>query len=349
MSLVTRLPNNPLFTPADLSPSQPGMEILCVFNPAATLFEGRRLLLLRVAEKAVAEPGHVATPVFDPASGQVQIRQFRLDDPDLHMSDPRAFTHKGELYLTSLSHFRVATSDDGVCFRADPRPAFFPATRYEAFGVEDARITQIDGAYYVNYTAASGLGIVTALARTADFRTFERLGIIFGPDNKDVAIFPEKIGGRYHAFHRPAVRHAGLPSIWIASSENLIDWGRHEIVVRPRSDRWDCERVGAGSAPVKTPHGWLALYHAADHATRYCLGALLLDLEEPWKVIARSDEPFFVPEALYERTGFMPDVVFHNGTVDRGDGTLELYYGGADLVTCGASVRIADLLAHLGK
>jgi predicted GH43/DUF377 family glycosyl hydrolase len=223
----------------------------------------------------------------------------------------------------------------------------FPEGPYEAYGIEDARITQIEGAYYLNYTAASSCGVVTALARTRDFKTFERLGIIFGPDNKDVALFPEKINGRYQTLHRPAVKHAGLPSIWTASSDNLLDWGRHEIVISPRAASWDCERVGAGASPLKTPDGWLTLYHAADHNTRYCLGALLLDLKKPWEVIARSREPFFVPEAPYEREGFMPNVVFHNGTIDLGDGTLELYYGGADLVTCGAQVKTADLLAHL--
>lgn len=345
--MIHRFADNPLFTPADLAPSRPGVEILCAFNPAATLFDGKRLILLRVAERAIPDPGCVATPVFDPESDEVRIEQFRLDDPDLEMSDPRMFTYKGEIYLTSLSHFRAATSEDGIHFTIDPGPTMFPEGPYEAYGIEDARIARIEGAFYLNYTAASSRGVVTALAKTCDFKTFERLGIIFGPDNKDVALFPEKIDGRYHALHRPAVKHAGMPSIWTASSENLLDWGRHEIVIGPRADRWDCERVGAGASPIKTPEGWLALYHAADHNTRYCLGALLLDLEKPWNVLARSKEPFFVPEAPYEVEGFMPNVVFHNGTIDPGDGTLELYYGGGDLVTCGARVKVADLLAHL--
>lgn len=347
--MINRFANNPLFKPADLKPSQPGLEIMCAFNPAATLFQGRRLLLLRVAEKAIANPGCVATPIFDPAKGEIFVRQFRLDDPNLQMSDPRAFLYKGETYLTSLSHFRVATSENGIDFTIDAKPTMFPEGPYEAFGIEDARITRIDGIYYINYTAASNRGVVTALARTHDFKSFERLGIIFGPDNKDVAFFPEKIKGRYQAFHRPAVKHAGLPSIWTASSPDLLDWGRHQIVAGPRPGHWDCERVGAGTSPIRTPEGWLAFYHAADFRTRYCLGVLLLDLEEPWKVIARSAEPFFVPEAPYETEGFMPHVVFHNGTVDLGNGNLELYYGGADLVTCGAGVRVSDLLSHLGK
>lgn len=320
---------------------------MCAFNPAATLFNGKRLLLLRIAERAIPEPGCVATPVLDPINGELRIKQIRLDDPDLQLTDPRIFTFKGESYLTSLSHFRTAISEDGVYYKIDPAPTLFPCGPYENFGIEDARISQIEGIYYINYTAVSNLGTVCALAKTSDFKTFQRLGIIFGPDNKDIALFPEKINGRYQALHRPSVKHTGLPSIWTASSENLLDWGRHQIVIRPRLKSWDCERVGAGASPIKTPEGWLTLYHASDRDTHYCLGALLLDLGKPWKVIARSQHPFFIPEAPYETTGFMPNVIFHNGTINLGDGTLELYYGGADLVTCGARVTIADLLAHL--
>jgi beta-1,2-mannobiose phosphorylase / 1,2-beta-oligomannan phosphorylase len=346
---IERFPTNPLFSPSDIIPSRPDLEIMCVFNPAATMFDDRRLLLLRVAEMPAKEKGYVATPIVDAESGETTIRRFRTDDPDIVLKDPRFFTYKGEIYLTSLSHLRIATSEDGLHFKAETKPAIYPTGRYETFGVEDARITQLDGHYYINYTAASPLGVVTGLARTDDFKSFERLGLAFGPDNKDIALFPEKINGRYFAFHRPSVVHCGMPSIWVASSNDLRDWGRHEFVAGPRPGNWDCERVGAGSSPIKTEHGWLAFYHAADHRTRYCLGAMLLDLDEPWKVLSRPDQPFFVPEAPYETSGgFMPNVVFHNGTIDRGDGTVELYYGGGDLVTCGASVKIADLLNYLG-
>jgi predicted GH43/DUF377 family glycosyl hydrolase len=344
-SVVSRFSNNPLFAPGDLQPSQAGLEVLCVFNPAATLFRGQRLLLLRVAERAVADTACIAAPVWEPGAGEIRIRQFRLNDPYLSYSDPRFFTYKGQIFLTSLSHFRVATSVDGVHFQLENRPALTPATEYEKFGVEDARITKIDERYYINYSAVSERGVVTVLAQTEDFQHFERKGIIMGPDNKDCALFPEQINGRYQILHRPAVVHAGAPSIWTASSDNLLDWGQHHFVMGPRWGRWDCERVGAACAPIKTPEGWLTFYHAADHHSGYRLGLLLLDLEKTWQVIKRSEQPFFEPEAVYERQGFMPDVVFHNGTIDLGDGNLELYYGGADLVTCGARVRIEDLLA----
>lgn len=343
--MVDRFANNPLFSPSDLEPSHPGLEVLCVFNPAATLFQKRRLLLLRVAERAIPLPGHIAAPVRDSKSGDLEIRQFSLSDPDLRLIDPRVFSHRGEIYLTSRSHFQIAESVDGVNFTLDASRKIQPVGPYESFGIEDARITQYEDDYFITYTAASERGVVISLMVTRDFSSFERRGILFGPDNKDVALFPEKIDDRYYALHRPAPVHTGLPSIWVASSENLMDWGRHELVIRPRVETWDCERVGAGSSPIRTPQGWLAFYHASDHNTRYCLGALLLDLEKPWKVLARTKSPFMIPEAPYETEGFMPQVIFHNGTIDLGNGSVELYYGGADLVTCGARLSIDRLLA----
>ncbi|WPJ97613.1 glycoside hydrolase family 130 protein [Coraliomargarita algicola] len=320
---------------------------MCVFNPAATLFQGKRLLLIRVAEKAIAERGCIASPVLDLEAGEVRIHQFRLDDPKLNYTDPRFFTYKHQIYLTSLSHFRVATSEDGQHFSIGAEPVLYPETAYETYGIEDARITQLEGRYYINYSAVSERGVVTVLAETADFKSFQRRGIIFAPDNKDCALFPEKINGRYQVLHRPAVVHAGQASIWTASSENLLDWGHHRFVAGPRSAHWDCERIGAGSPPIKTSQGWLTFYHGCNHQSRYCLGLLLLDLEKPWQVIRRSRQPFFSPEASYECEGFMPEVVFHNGTIDLGQGQLEIYYGATDRVTCAARVSLDDLLASL--
>ncbi len=345
--MIRRFTENPLITPADLAPSRPGLEVLGVFNPGATMFRGERLLLLRVAERAVPEPGCIAAPVFDVENSELKILQFRLDDPELDASDPRVFSYRGETYLTSISHLRVARSADGVNFKIDPQPSLLPETPYESYGIEDARITCLEGVYYINYTAVSSCGVVTMLASTEDFRSFRRHGIIFAPDNKDIAIFPQKIGDRYVAFHRPSVMHVGRPSVWLASSPNLHDWGQHELVITPRPGCWDSERVGGNSAPILTSEGWLAFYHGSDYNVRYCLGVLLLDRQDPSRVLARSREPFFEPTAPYEREGFMPNVVFHNGTIDPGNGELELYYGAADFLTCGARIDIADLFKHL--
>lgn len=345
--MIRRLDGNPLITREDVKPSRQDFEVMCAFNAGATRFDGQVVLLVRVAERPVPRPGFVATAILNLDLGQVEPMYVRLDDPDLRMDDPRLFYYQGRFYLTSISHLRLATSSDGCHFRLAEKPALAPATCYETYGVEDPRITRFGNWYYVNYSGISPRGVLTALARTRDFHHFERLGVMFAPDNKDVAIFPEKINGRYHAFHRPSMKQIGAPSMWVASSENLMDWGRHEFVIGPRPGMWDSERVGCGAAPIHTPAGWLQLYHASDEKVRYCTGAVLLDLEEPWKVIARSREPILFPAAPYETQGLMPNVVFHNGLVENEDGTLTLFYGATDETTCGAIVAVADLLGSL--
>lgn len=345
--MIHRFPNNPLIIPEQVKPSRPDFEVLCAFNPAATLFNGSKLLLVRVAERPRQEDGYVSTVITDHETGELKILRFRLDDPELDASDPRVFRHRQVNYLTSLSHFRTASSTDGRNFTISPEPTFSGTGIYETYGIEDPRIVKLGDFYYVNYTAVSAYGVVTSLARTQDFRSFEKLGVIFGPDNKDVAIFPEKIGGRYYTLHRPAVKHLGNLAIWMASSENLLDWGGHRAIIGPRPGKWDSERVGGGASPVRTSEGWLELYHGCDETTRYCTGALLLDLEKPWKVLARSDQAFLVPETPYEREGLLPNIIFQSGLIDNGDGSLDLFYGGGDRLTCGCRVSLQDVLNSL--
>lgn len=347
---VSRSEANPLISPSDVKPSAPGLEVMCAFNAGATLLpDGRTALLVRVAERPVPREGFVSTAFMDPASpGRLKELHVRRDDPGLDASDPRFFTWNGTFYLTSVSHLRLAVSEDGRHFAVSGRPALAPAAAHEAYGCEDPRITRLDdGFYYVNYSAIATSGVTTCLARTRDFVAFERMGVIFAPDNKDIAIFPGKVGGSYACFHRPSAKQIGSPSIWLAFSDNLADWGRHRLVIEPRQGFWDSERVGCGAAPVRTERGWLEFYHGADANTRYCTGAMLLDLERPWIVLARCGEPLLEPSAAPEMTGLMPGVVFSNGLVERPGGTVDLYYGAADTATCVTSVRIADVMEWL--
>lgn len=350
MGIVTRFASNPLITPADVKPSRPDLEVMCAFNAGATLLGGETLLLVRVAERPVPEKGYVSTAVLDPARpGHYRILRVRLDDPDLEFTDPRVFFLKGVPYLTSISHLRLARSRDGRRFTVDPTPTLMPEFAHEEYGIEDARITRLGERWWVNYSAISARGVLTCLASTRDFRRWRRLGVMFAPDNKDIAIFPEKVGGRYYCFHRPSMKQLGAPAMWLASSPNLRDWGRHQFVIGPRPGQWDSERVGCGPYPIRTPAGWLQFYHGSNHRTRYCSGAVLLDLEQPWRVLARDTVPILEPEAPCETQGFMPNVCFCNGLVERGDGTVDLYYGAADQTVCGASLHVADVLAMLGK
>jgi predicted GH43/DUF377 family glycosyl hydrolase len=170
--------------------------------------------------------------------------------------------------------------------------------------------------------------------------------MIFPPHNKDCALFEEKIGGKYYALHRPSSPELGGNYIWLAESPDLIHWGRHRCLAHSREGYWDSARVGAGAAPIKTAEGWLEIYHGATKENRYCLGALLLDLDRPWRVIARSETPIMEPLAPYEQEGFFGHVIFTNGHLVDGD-NLTLYYGAADSVICAAQMSIASILASL--
>ncbi len=260
--------------------------------------------------------------------------------------DPRWFLYRGSMYLTSISHLRVARSRDGRHFEVEPHPAFFPLTWYETYGVEDPRITALEERYVLSYTSVSEHGIATSLASTEDFHEFVRHGMIFAPENRDVSIFPEKIGGHYFCHHRAVARHIGGFDMWAANSPDLRHWGEHSLLMSPRPDTWEAGRIGGGSVPFRTERGWLSIYHGADRDNRYCLGALLCDGDDPRQVIARSEEPLLFPEAPYERSGFMGNVVFSCGTVVKGD-ELTIYYGASDQYVCGAVTSVREVLEGL--
>jgi predicted GH43/DUF377 family glycosyl hydrolase len=220
----------------------------------------------------------------------------------------------------------------------------------EAYGVEDPRITLIDGTYQITYVAASRLGITTARMSTRDFRTFERHGTIMYPDQKDVVLFPEKVNGRYLAFTRPMPGSFGrVLGLWIAESDDLFHWGGHRIVAEPRHRMWDEMRIGASLVPIRTDDGWLEIFHGADRMNRYGMGALLLDHGDPTKMLARSTRPLLTAEEPYEKDGFLHDVVFPSGHVELGDGRIRVYYGAADTSLCAADMAIDDVLATLAS
>ncbi len=342
---LERLNANPLLTPADLAPTLDELEVLCTLNPAAVRFGDEILLLVRVGERAPDTNGAVASLYYDPESVDLKVRYIPRDDPCLEITDGRGYFLRGRMLLTSMSHLRVARSSDGVHFTFDDKPALFPSTPYEAYGCEDARITPLDGKYYITYTAVSQRGVTVALASTEDFRTYERHGIIFPPYQKDVVIFPEKVRGMYVCRHRPYRSEFNDACIWTAYSPDLFSWGRHEITVEPRPDSWEANRVGAGAAPIRTDEGWLEIYHAADAEGKYHLGAMLSDLERPERLLTRSTFPIFEPEADYETTGIYANCVFSNGLIADDDGTLTVYYGAGDRVCAAAVTTIDEMIA----
>ena len=254
-------------------------------------------------------------------------------------------SYAGQDYLTTMSHLRLVASDDGIRFREpSPNPPFFGQGDLESYGIEDCRVVQIDDTYYLTFTQVSQHGVGVGFRSTTDWREIRPHGMIFPPHNKDCAIFREKIDDKFYALHRPSSPVLGGNYLWIAESPDLVHWGNHRCIAHGRNGMWDSDRVGGGAAPIRTPEGWLEIYHGATaNPTRYCLGALLLDLHEPWKVLARSKDPIMEPLAPYEQVGFFGNVVFTNGHLVDGD-QVTIYYGASDSVICGARFSIREIL-----
>ena len=256
------------------------------------------------------------------------------------------------------SRIGYAVSSDGVQWNRLRLPVLEPQDASDARGVEDARITEIESVFYMTYTAygyqskdqgvsiVEGGTITPMIARSYNLLTWERLGAITtGEDNKDHVLFPRKINGRFAAFHRRK------PQVWIAYSEDLVNWTAEWMtpIYGPRGkDRWDSLSVGSNGVPIETEYGWLAINHAYDHDHVYRLGVILLDLDDPTRVVRRPAEPIFWPEELWEIRGDVPHVVFScaNPVVN---GIVYVFYGGADhvigLATC-ALEELVDYALH---
>ncbi len=344
-AIAERFVQNPILAPKDLQPSRAGLEIACLLNPGVFTFQNKTWLLIRVAERPQQKPGVISFPVLK--EGGIEIIEIQENDPDLIATDPRVINYKGADYLTTLSHLRLVCSDDGIHFH---QPEGYPLLQGEgedeAFGIEDCRVVLIGGTYHLTFTAVSGHGVGVGMRTTKDWKTFEKQGMIIPPHNKDCAIFEERINGKYYALHRPSSVDLGGNYIWLAESPDGIHWGNHKCLIKTRKNKWDSKRVGAGAAPIKTAEGWLEIYHGANADHQYCLGAFLMDLNDPSKVIAQTDEPIMQPEADYELSGFFGHVVFTNGHLVNGD-ELTIYYGAADEFVCAAKFSIQHILAHL--
>jgi predicted GH43/DUF377 family glycosyl hydrolase len=340
-----RFPQNPLLRPELVKPSHAGLKVECLLNPGVFRFQRKTCLLIRTAERPEPQAGQVQIPIMD--KGELKIVTWNAGDPLLDTRDPREFKYDGEGYLSTLSHLRFFVSDDGITFVPASQGNLWGTGILESFGIEDCRVTTFeDGRYLLTYTAVSSWGYGVGLRETADWRTFREHGLILPPSNKDAAIFDRKVDGKYACLHRPSGVVVGGHFIWLAFSDDLVHWGEHRPVAKTRPGMWDCARIGAGAAPIFTERGWLEIYHGADQNSRYCLGALLLDLKEPWKVLARSEAPMMEPTEDYEQNGFFGEVVFTNGHLVDGD-TITLYYGASDSVICGAHLSITEILGSL--
>ena len=286
------------------------MPYLCqaVFNPGAVLVDGKTLLLLRVED------------------------------------------------LEGKSHLTVARSDDGIAnWQIETEPLLASsdgANPFEEFGCEDPRVTYVEdlGKWVIAYTAYSPFGAGVALATTEDFKSVERIGLVLAPNNKDAAVFPRKINGSFWMLHRPVA--GTIEHIWLTESDDMIHWGRPWCVIMERGGpMWDGCKVGANTVPIETKEGWLILYHGVKQfasGPTYRVGAALLDLEDPHRMIARLPHWVLGPHAHYEATGAVPNVVFPCGHTVVGD-DIRVYYGAADTCVCMATGHISEILDLLKK
>lgn len=246
-----------------------------------------------------------------------------------------------------------ATSEDGFHFTVSEEPFMTPAKtgifkEYEEYGVEDPRIVYIDGEFLVTYSAYSRNGVCIGLAKTADFVSIERIALITEADYRNVVIFPEKIDDLYVRLDRP---HSDISpwSIWISYSPDLIYWGNPRRIMKPMQYHWDEMKIGPGAPPIKTDKGWLNIYHGVFptmDGSVYRLGVALHDLHDPAKIIGVGDEWILQPEDPWELTGYVHNVVFSCAAVPEDDGTVKIYWGGADTVMCAGTASINDLVAH---
>ena len=311
-----------------------GFEVIGAFNPAVAKCGGKTVMLVRVAERPVQkDENYFLVPEYDERSG---LNIIRLDKSSgkYDFSDCRVVKNSHKNYLTSLSYFLIAESEDGLDFRITDR-RILPEGPDEEYGIEDPRITEIDGVYYITYSAISDCGINTKLMVTSDFQTFERKGVIFYADNKDVVIFPHKIGDKYYALHRPSTSQFAKPEMWIAESPDLRHWGGYRVLLR--SDEDGNERVGAGAVPVLTKEGWLEIFHAADENNCYKLYAMIMNKDDPEKIEARGTVPLIEVTEDFEKNGFFKNVVFTCGMIAEGE-KVRIYYG-----TCDTNVAMAEL------
>lgn len=259
--------------------------------------------------------------------------------------------------LRGISHLTVARSADGVTnWVVDDTPLLAPdpGRREESWGVEDARLTRVDelDAWVITYTSFGPGGPGVSLAVTADFRTVERLGVVRPPEDKNGALLPRRVGGQHILFHRPVAVAGQRGDVWLSRSPDLRTWSAPEPVMGARAGGWwDTARIGMGPTPLETPEGWLVVYHGVRQTVAgaiYRAGLALLDLDEPSKVLHRSNQWVLGPAAPYEQTGDVPNVVFPCGLVHDADADrLRLYYGAADSCVALATASLPEVLAHL--
>jgi beta-1,4-mannooligosaccharide/beta-1,4-mannosyl-N-acetylglucosamine phosphorylase len=255
-----------------------------------------------------------------------------------------------------LMNLHAGLSRDGIGWEIEQEPISFAAAEGRVDEIRerfehayDPRVTWLEDRYYVTWCNGYH-GPTIGLAYTHDFRTFTQLDNAFLPFNRNGVLFPRRIGGVYAMLSRPSDGgHTPFGDVFYSESPDLVHWGRHRHVMSPVPLSWQATKIGAGPTPIETDEGWLVLYHGVLTSCNgfvYSMGAALLDLDEPWRVVARGSRYLVAPQALYEQVGDVPNVVFPCAAlVDAATDRVTIYYGGADTVVCLAHAHLSELLA----
>ena len=357
MKIETKL----LLKPEDFKPSFDSFKIEGVFNPAAVRLPNKKIFLyVRVAEVFKSRKNEYVYPQIISRDGYVIKKNNISLDKIKFIDDSFFYLKNGRYIIRNISHFRKVVLDESgfKIGKIEQKPSFTGISGESDYGVEDPRIVKIKNKYFMTYVSVSlEKGVSSSLAVSfflLNLKKWSRKGIIFREQNKDVVLFPEKINNKYVFLHRPSgVFNFTKPSIWISYSKDLVYFGKEEPIIKPRENSWDSEKVGSGPPPIKTKKGWLLIYHGVSKKSGknvYCAGAVLLDLKNPEKILARTpkNRPLFKPEEKYEKKGFVDNVVFPTGLIkDLNNKDLLIYSGAADKYITVKKIPLNEILDSL--
>ena len=320
--------------------------------------------LKRSGERIVWFERYENNPIITPNSDHDWENKATFNPTAIKIEDKIHLLYRA-MSEENVSYFGYAVTEDGLHLdKKTEKPVYKPRMEFEKHpkkgtfsGCEDPRAVIIEDDVYVTYTAFNGRNPRVALTTISveDFKKnnwdkWEEPKLISSPNvtNKDCVIFPEKIDGKYVFLHRPDDKDVWIDFVSDIDSLNGNWLGGH-ILFEPKRGSWDSEKIGAAAAPIKTDSGWLLLYHGVSATSRYYrVGAVLLDLDDPKKVIARTRDPIFEPRMPYEKKGQVDNVVFPGGLILKDD-TLFMYYGGADSVVGVATVSFKKLMKSFSK
>lgn len=352
--------------PSLVKPSSPKLEVIGTINPAAIRRpNGNIVLYVRVIEKlkTTKDTNYLYSPrMYGEKDYSLDVDKFEKSKAEGY-SDLDFWFGDGTKRLTFISHLRrVVLDPTGFVVKSiDTKPSFHGYWWDGELGIEDPRIVKLNNTYAMTYVALSNTGnISTNLAISNDCKNWYRKGTIFPHQNKDVVLFPERINHKYIAFIRPEGSFGfSSPHIWISYSENLEFWGESSsFSLTKKKKAWDSGRVGAGPPPIRTKDGWLLIYHGVIEQkeiknTReiYAAGAVLLDINDPKKILAKSNGPLLLPNNKYEKGTFeKKDVVFPTGIVMGTNGRDVLVFsGGGDIYTTVKKISIDEIMKNLKK